>query len=70
MPRVRNRTENVNTSSSGAIARPPNIRMVRPRSRNPARAAPVTDNRKAAADRHQQHDDARMLISRIEPKVL
>ena len=35
MPRVRNITENVNTSSSGAIASPPNIRSVRPRSREP-----------------------------------
>ncbi len=35
MPRVRNSSENANTSSSGASARPPNIRMVRPRSREP-----------------------------------
>ena len=35
MPRVRNSTENANTSSSGATARPPNIRIVRPRRREP-----------------------------------
>ena len=35
MPRVRNITENVNTSRSGAIASPPNMRSVRPRSREP-----------------------------------
>ena len=35
MPRVRNITENVNTSSSGAIASPPNISSVRPRRREP-----------------------------------
>ena len=35
MPRVRNMTENANTRNSGAIASPPNIRSVRPRSREP-----------------------------------
>ena len=35
MPRVRNSTENVNTSRSGATASPLNIRIVRPRSREP-----------------------------------
>ena len=35
MPRVRNVTENANTSRSGAIARPPNMSSVRPRRREP-----------------------------------